>query len=45
MSKLMIVFVIFISGALYDPTRVLYHLGPDAAAIGMKVKTSLGVNY
>ena len=29
MSKLMILFVLFISGALYDPPRVLNHLGPD----------------
>ena len=28
MSKLMILFVLFISGALYDPPRVLNQLGP-----------------
>ena len=29
MSKLMILFVLFISGALYDPPRVLNQLGPS----------------
>ena len=42
MSKLMITFVLFVSGALYDPPRVLNHLGPEAAAIGWKIKSSLG---
>ena len=28
MSKLMILFVLFVSGSLYDPPRVLNHLGP-----------------
>ena len=28
MSKLMILFVLFMSGALYDPPRVLHQLGP-----------------
>ena len=32
MSKLMILFVLFISGSLYDPPRVLNHLGPGATA-------------
>jgi hypothetical protein len=41
MSKLMITFVLFISGALYDPPRLLNHLGPEAAAIGWKIKNSL----
>ena len=39
MSKLMILFVLFVSGSLYDPPRVLNHLGPEAAAIGWKIKT------
>ena len=30
MSKLMILFVLFVSGALYDPPRVLNHLGPGS---------------
>ena len=38
MSKLMIIFVLFMSGALYDPPRVLNQLGPEAAAIGWKIK-------
>jgi hypothetical protein len=41
MSKLMIIFVLLMSGTLYDPQRVLAHLGPDAAAIGMKIKYSM----
>ena len=40
MSKLMIIFVLFISGALYDPPRVLNHLGPAAAAAGWHMKTA-----
>ena len=43
MSKLMIAFVLFISGALYDPPRVLKHLGPSAAAVGWHMKTALRV--
>jgi hypothetical protein len=41
MSKLMIIFVLLVSGALYDPPRVLNHLGPDAAALGWKIKNTL----
>ena len=41
MSKLMIIFIIFVSGALYDPPRVLHQLGPDAAVIGLKIKNTL----
>ena len=43
MSKLMIMFVLFISGALYDPPRVLNHLGPSASALGWHIKTALQV--
>jgi hypothetical protein len=43
MSKLMILFVLFISGSLYDPPRVLNHLGPQAAAIGWHIKTALNI--
>jgi hypothetical protein len=43
MSKLMILFVLFVSGSLYDPPRVLNHLGPEAAAIGWKIKTAFNV--
>ena len=42
MSKLMIIFVLFMSGALYDPPRVLNQLGPEAAAIGWKIASTLG---
>lgn len=41
MSKLMILFVLFMSGALYDPPRVLHQLGPEAAAVGWKIKATL----
>ena len=41
MSKLMILFVLFMSGALYDPPRVLHQLGPDAAAVGWKIAATL----
>jgi hypothetical protein len=43
MSKLMILFVLFISCSLYDPPRVLNHLGPGAAAIGWHIKTALAI--
>ena len=41
MSKLMIVFVLFISGSLYDPPRVIGQLGPEAAALGWKIASAL----
>jgi hypothetical protein len=41
MSKLMIIFVLFVSGTLFNPPRVLNQLGPEAAAIGWKIKNSL----
>ena len=40
MSKLMVIFVLLMSGALYDPPRVINHIGPEAAAIGWKVANS-----
>ena len=40
MSKLMILFVLCVSGSLYDPPRLLNQLGPDAAAIGWKIKNA-----
>jgi hypothetical protein len=43
MSKLMILFVLFMSGALYDPPRVLHQLGPEAAAVGWKIASVLRV--
>jgi len=43
MSKLMILFVLFISGALYDPPRVLNHLGPAASAVGWHIKTAVRI--
>jgi hypothetical protein len=41
MSKLMVIFVLLMSGALYDPPRVFSHLGPQAQAIGWKITSSL----
>lgn len=41
MSKLMVLFMLLISGSLYDPPRVLNHLGPEAAALGWKIKTTI----
>ena len=43
MSKLMILFVLFVSGALYDPPRLLNHLGPSASAIGWQIKGAFQV--
>lgn len=43
MSKFMILFVLFISGSLYDPPRVLNHLGPEAAALGWKIRTTFSL--
>jgi hypothetical protein len=40
MSKLMILFVLLVSGSLYDPPRVLSHLGPGASALGWHIKTA-----
>ena len=40
MSKLMVIFILLMSGALYDPPRVLNHLGPGASAIGWHIKTA-----
>lgn len=41
MSKLMIVFVLLVSGSLYDPQRVIHQLGPEASAVGWKIATTL----
>ena len=43
MSKLMILFVLFMSGALYDPPRILHQLGPQFSALGWTIKASLDV--
>jgi hypothetical protein len=43
MSKLMMAVVICMSGALYDPSRVLHFVGPDAAAFCWTLKHSLGL--
>jgi hypothetical protein len=43
MSKLMMVFMLFICGALYDPPRVLNHLGPSFNTLGWHMKTALKV--
>lgn len=41
MSKLTVIFILIMSGALYDPPRVLHQFGPEAAALGWKIKTVL----
>jgi hypothetical protein len=41
MSKLMVIFVLLMSGALYDPPRVLSQFGPEAASIGWKLKSTI----
>ncbi len=43
MSKLMILFVLFMSGALYDPPRVLHQLGPEFSALGWTIKTTFNM--
>ena len=43
MSKLMVLFVLFISGALYDPPRVLNHLGPSFSTFGWHLKSAFKV--
>jgi hypothetical protein len=43
MTKLMMVVVISMSGALYDPARVLHYVGPDAAAFCWMLKNTLGM--
>ena len=45
MSKLMIIFVILMSGALYDPQRVINQLGPEASALGWKIKNKLAAYH
>jgi len=39
----MILFVLFVSGSLYDPPRVLNHIGPQAAAIGSHIKSTFNL--
>ncbi len=43
MSKLMLAFVISMSGVLYDPARVLHFVGPDALQLVYTMKTTLGL--
>ena len=43
MSKLMMVVVICMSGALYDPTRFIYQLGPEVQAFGWMLKSKLSM--
>jgi hypothetical protein len=43
MTKLMMVVVICMSGALYDPTRFIYQLGPEAAAFGWMIKSKFNM--
>lgn len=44
MSKLMVMFILLVSGTLYDPPRVLNQLGPQASAVGWKIASSLRVH-
>ena len=41
MSKAMVIFILLASGTLYDPQRVLSQLGPEASAIGYKIKHAI----
>jgi hypothetical protein len=43
MTKFMMVVVISMSGALYDPSRVLHYVGPDAASFCWTLKQTLGL--
>ena len=40
MSKFVILFCVFIAGSLYNPPRALSQLGPEAAAMGWRIKTA-----
>ena len=35
-----VLFFVFIAGSLYDPPRALSQLGPEAAAMGWRIKTA-----
>jgi hypothetical protein len=41
MSKFAVIFVLLMSGALYDPPRVINQLGPQAAAAGWQIASTL----
>ncbi len=41
MSKISILFVLIMSGALYDPPGILHQLGPEATAVGWKIASTL----
>jgi hypothetical protein len=41
MSKFAIIFVLLMSGALYDPPRVLHQLGPHATSAGWQIAHTL----
>jgi hypothetical protein len=41
MSKFAIIFVLLMSGALYDPPRVLHQLGPQATSAGWQIAHTL----
>jgi hypothetical protein len=43
MTKLMMIVVVCMSGALYNPSRVLHYIGPDAAAFCWTLKNTLGL--
>jgi hypothetical protein len=44
MSKLFLALVIVASAAICDPPRVLAWAGPQAQAVGWKIKTALGID-
>jgi hypothetical protein len=41
MSKFAVIFVLLMSGAIYDPPRVLNQLGPQASAVGWQIASTL----
>jgi hypothetical protein len=41
MSKFAIIFVLLMSGVLYDPPRVLHQLGPQATSAGWQIAHTL----
>lgn len=41
MSKMMVIFILLASGSLYNPQLVLSHVGPEAAALGYKLKNAM----
>ena len=44
MSKLVVMFVLFMSGTFYNPPRALQQVGPEAAALTWRIASSFGIN-